>query len=83
MDWFQDQLLEAKHAVTTTPDMSLWERAAQDQLYAKSKALCENEQLRAHVEENATFIAQMTRALRKRPRLSVREILFGEFKLLT
>ncbi|CAK4344052.1 unnamed protein product [Aphanomyces euteiches] len=59
------------YAVTATPDMSLWERAARDQLYAKSKALCENEQLRAHVEENATFIEEMTRALQKRPRLSL------------
>ncbi|CAK4081818.1 unnamed protein product [Aphanomyces euteiches] len=66
------EILELRRqAVTATPDMSLWERAARDQLYAKSKALCENEQLRAHVEENATFIEEMTRALQKRPRLSL------------
>ncbi|KAF0684278.1 Aste57867_23742 [Aphanomyces stellatus] len=50
---------------------SSWERAAHEELYAKTKALAENARLRADVEQHATFIDDMTRVLRKRPRLSM------------
>ncbi|CAK4081816.1 unnamed protein product [Aphanomyces euteiches] len=71
VDILKNQLLDAKQQATGKPDMSAWERAARDQMYAKSKSISENEQLRAQVEENATFIEDMTRVLRKRPRLSL------------
>ncbi|KAH9161043.1 hypothetical protein LEN26_001612 [Aphanomyces euteiches] len=51
--------------------MSVWERAARDQVVASSKSISENEKLRAHVVENATFIEEMVETLRKKPRLSL------------
>ncbi|KAF0684274.1 Aste57867_23738 [Aphanomyces stellatus] len=69
VDALKDQLDEAKKHPSV--DMSVWERAARDQLYAKSKAMQENEQLRAAVVEQATFIDDMTRLLRKKPRLTL------------
>ncbi|CAK4697879.1 unnamed protein product [Aphanomyces euteiches] len=79
VDILKNQLLDAKQQATGKPDMSAWERAARDQMYAKSKSISENEQLRAQVEENATFIEDMTRVLRKRPRLSVRKTCMANF----
>ncbi|CAK4685878.1 unnamed protein product [Aphanomyces euteiches] len=70
VDLLKEKLLQAKRFATVKPDMSLWERAARDQIYAKSKSFQENEHLKASVEENTTFIEDMTRLLRKKPRLS-------------
>ncbi|CAK5136007.1 unnamed protein product, partial [Aphanomyces euteiches] len=70
VDTLKDTLLQAQQIVTGKPDMSTWERAAREQLLAYSKSLSENEKLRAHVEENATFIEEMVSTFRKKPRLS-------------
>ncbi|CAK4460949.1 unnamed protein product, partial [Aphanomyces euteiches] len=70
VDLLKEKLLQAKRFATVKPDMSLWERAARDQIYAKSKSFQENEHLQASVEESTTFIEDMTRLLRKKPRLS-------------
>ncbi|KAF0684271.1 Aste57867_23735 [Aphanomyces stellatus] len=74
VDLLKDELIEAKRQVSLSVDMSAWERAARDQLYAKSKSLQENEQLRAVVAEQATFIDDMMRVLRKKPRLTTLDV---------
>ncbi|CAK4609504.1 unnamed protein product [Aphanomyces euteiches] len=73
VDTLKDTLLQAQQIVTGKPDMSTWERAAREQMLAYSKSLSENEKLRAHVEENATFIEEMVSTFRKKPRLSTLE----------
>ncbi|CAK4128252.1 unnamed protein product [Aphanomyces euteiches] len=70
VDILKATLLQAKNIAVGRPDMSVWERAARNQILAYSKSLSENEKLRAHVRENATFIEDMASTLRKRPRLS-------------
>ncbi|KAH9105222.1 hypothetical protein AeMF1_018898 [Aphanomyces euteiches] len=50
VDILKNQLLDAKQQATGKPDMSAWERAARDQMYAKSKSISENEQLRAQLD---------------------------------
>ncbi|KAF0709400.1 hypothetical protein As57867_005923, partial [Aphanomyces stellatus] len=67
----KDQLIEARRNAGNPADMSAWERAARDQLYAKTKTLQENEELRAAVHDQATMIDNMTRLLRKKPRLTM------------
>ncbi|CAK4547410.1 unnamed protein product, partial [Aphanomyces euteiches] len=71
VDTLKDTLLQAQQIVTGKPDMSTWERAAREQMLAYNKSLSDNEKLRAHVEENATFIEEMVSTLRKKPRLSL------------
>ncbi|KAF0684272.1 Aste57867_23736 [Aphanomyces stellatus] len=71
VDLLKDQLIEAKRAAGNPAGMSAWEGAARDQLYARSKSLQENEELRAAVHDQATLIAHMTRLLRKKPRLTL------------
>ncbi|KAF0736084.1 hypothetical protein Ae201684_007670 [Aphanomyces euteiches] len=71
VDVLKGSLLEAQQLATGKPDMSVWERAARDQVVASSKSISENEKLRAHVVENATFIEEMVETLRKKPRLSL------------
>ncbi|CAK4664153.1 unnamed protein product, partial [Aphanomyces euteiches] len=70
VDILKDSLLQAQLLATGKPDMSNWERAAREQMLAYTKSLSDNEKLRAHVEENATFIEEMVSTLRKKPRLS-------------
>ncbi|KAH9109694.1 hypothetical protein AeMF1_015283 [Aphanomyces euteiches] len=71
VDILKDSLLQAQLLATGKPDMSNWERAAREQMLAYTKSLSDNEKLRAHVEENATFIEEMVSTLRKKPRLSL------------
>ncbi|CAK4716008.1 unnamed protein product [Aphanomyces euteiches] len=56
----------------TSYDMSLWERTAKQESAEKNKSLQENEYLKEAVCQHATFIEQMQRVFRKKPRLSVR-----------
>ncbi|CAK4761849.1 unnamed protein product, partial [Aphanomyces euteiches] len=51
--------------------MSAWERVAQEQKVAKSRALKENEELRAATHEYITFIDEMTRVFHKKRRLTL------------
>ncbi|RHY92333.1 hypothetical protein DYB31_005790 [Aphanomyces astaci] len=62
--------LHAKETTdVTTFDMSLWERTAKLECIEKNKAVHENEQLKDAVYQQATFIEQMQRVLRKKPRI--------------
>ncbi|RHY27209.1 hypothetical protein DYB32_006951 [Aphanomyces invadans] len=56
-------------AVSTTFDMTLWERTAKLECIEMKKALQENEQLKDAVYQQATFIDQMQRVFRKKPRI--------------
>ncbi|CAK4083714.1 unnamed protein product [Aphanomyces euteiches] len=51
--------------------MSAWERVAQEQKVAKSRALKENEELRAATHEYVTFIDEMTRVFHKKRHLTL------------
>ncbi|KAH9122935.1 hypothetical protein AeMF1_005962 [Aphanomyces euteiches] len=69
VDILKAKLLEAQQNATGKPNMSLWERAARNQIYAYSIAIQENQRLQANVSENAIFIEELESTLRKRPRL--------------
>ncbi|KAF0684262.1 Aste57867_23726 [Aphanomyces stellatus] len=56
---------------TTTYDMSLWERTAKLENIEKKRAIQENEELKEAVYQQATFIEQMQRVFRKKPRVGV------------
>ncbi|KAH9113062.1 hypothetical protein AeMF1_012687 [Aphanomyces euteiches] len=55
VDLLNDQLHETKRKSAMTLDMSAWERVAQEQKVAKSRALKENEELRAATHEYVTY----------------------------
>ncbi|KAG9407491.1 hypothetical protein AC1031_002208 [Aphanomyces cochlioides] len=69
VDILKARLLEAQQNATGKPNMSLWERAARNQIYAYSTAIQENQRLRANISENSIFIEDLESTLRKRPRL--------------
>ncbi|CAK4744696.1 hypothetical protein LEN26_021143 [Aphanomyces euteiches] len=71
VDLLKDQLHETKRKSAMTLDMSAWERVAQEQKVAKSRALKENEELRAATHEYITFIDEMTRVFHKKRRLTL------------
>ncbi|KAH9067302.1 hypothetical protein Ae201684P_021462 [Aphanomyces euteiches] len=54
----------------TILEMPLWERTAKQELAEKNKSMEENEYLREAVGQHATFIEQMQRVFRKKPRLT-------------
>ncbi|CAK4128239.1 unnamed protein product [Aphanomyces euteiches] len=62
-------LLQRKHRCGRT-DESLWERTAIEELAEKTKSMEENAFLREAVGQQATFIEQMQRVFRKKPRLT-------------
>ncbi|CAK4129805.1 unnamed protein product [Aphanomyces euteiches] len=71
VDLLKDQLHETKRKSAMTLDMSAWERVAQEQKVAKSRALKENEELRAATHEYVTFIDEMTRVFHKKRHLTL------------
>ncbi|KAH9113676.1 hypothetical protein LEN26_013113 [Aphanomyces euteiches] len=62
-------LLQRKQRCGRT-DESLWERTAIEELAEKTKSMEENAFLREAVGQQATFIEQMQRVFRKKPRLT-------------
>ncbi|CAK4697862.1 hypothetical protein LEN26_016436 [Aphanomyces euteiches] len=73
-----DQLkrqLYARLATAKRPmEMSMWERAAKIERLEKNRSLHENEQLKEAVNQQATFIEQMEKFCRKKPRLATAAI---------
>ncbi|KAF0684275.1 Aste57867_23739 [Aphanomyces stellatus] len=71
VDELKAQLFEAERNAAMRFDVSVWKRVARQELFERSKAIHENEQLRAEVQHQATFIDEMEKVLRKKPRLSL------------
>ncbi|RHY16999.1 hypothetical protein DYB25_003770 [Aphanomyces astaci] len=67
----QDQLASALASAAQKPDLPKWERAARVELQAKLRSLGENEQLKADIAVQATFIGEMEKYFRKKPRLTM------------
>ncbi|RHY65749.1 hypothetical protein DYB34_006843, partial [Aphanomyces astaci] len=67
----QDQMASALASAAQKPDLPKWERAARVELQAKLRSLGENEQLKADIAVQATFIGEMEKYFRKKPRLTV------------
>ncbi|CAK4264631.1 unnamed protein product [Aphanomyces euteiches] len=63
----KEELLKAR-ANTSTADMSVWELAARRERMESLRSQMENQDLRAAVEERASFIDNMKRLLCKKPR---------------
>ncbi|KAF0694510.1 Aste57867_14626 [Aphanomyces stellatus] len=67
----KQQLDATKLQVALQRDLGEWETAARVELYAKKKALEENELLRESTHHNSLFITKMQSLLRKKPRLTM------------
>ncbi|ETW05282.1 hypothetical protein, variant [Aphanomyces invadans] len=70
VDRLKRQLVEVSYAQSQRDDASTWERAAHDENRHKNRSIQENDQLRAAVHEHTSLISEMTRVLRKKPRLT-------------
>ncbi|KAF0684265.1 Aste57867_23729 [Aphanomyces stellatus] len=71
-------LCAAEAAGTIPAAMPFWERTAKVERMEMHKAQHENEQLREAVGQQATFIQQMQRVFRKKPRLTLVEDIASE-----
>ncbi|KAF0684264.1 Aste57867_23728 [Aphanomyces stellatus] len=75
VDALKSKIHAAEAAGTIPAAMPFWERTAKVERMEMHKAQHENEQLREAVDQQATFIQQMQRVFRKKPRLTlVRDI---------
>ncbi|OQR91745.1 hypothetical protein ACHHYP_04397 [Achlya hypogyna] len=66
----QSELTRSRR-VMTPPEPTKWEAIAKEERQAKTAVLQENEQLKAAVAHQSTFIETMQRYLRKKPRLEL------------
>ncbi|CAK4696124.1 hypothetical protein LEN26_001793 [Aphanomyces euteiches] len=71
VETLKQQLEEARQSSVKKDNMPKWERAARMELQAKLRALADNEQMKADIEQQNSFIAEMERFFRKKPRLTM------------
>ncbi|KAF0688793.1 Aste57867_19614 [Aphanomyces stellatus] len=71
VETLKSQLDVARKSAAEKIDLPKWERAARVELQAKLRALAENELLKADVDEQKTFIGEMEKYFKKKPRLTM------------
>ncbi|ETW05255.1 hypothetical protein H310_04220 [Aphanomyces invadans] len=71
VETLQAQLAEAHAAAAEKMDLPKWERAARVELQAKLRSLGENEKLKADIATQSTFLGEMEKYFRKKPRLTM------------
>ncbi len=76
VETLQGQVEAARVAAAQKLDLPKWERAARVELQAKLRSLGENEQLKADIAVQTTFVGEMEKYFRKKPRLTVRTYTF-------
>ncbi|KAF0684277.1 Aste57867_23741 [Aphanomyces stellatus] len=85
VEQLSETLTSMHHAKATRVVPSGWEQVARDEIASKNSAIHEHRQLRAQVDQNATFLDEMMHVLRKKPRLGTSSDMdseaWREFKL--